>query len=214
MAEATTNEIKLHELILSGDSLALSKLFDLHGDALIKVLKRRYPKNAKLDESFIIESVNEALFGYYQNPKTYDPTRSTLKRFLEIAAERDLINLIEKDGHYSKRRNSLPDDVELGENKRNRTIKDKGDPESLYIESESITNLKKALSLYFKTVIDIEMAMLVISGVRETAKYSDVLEISQLPIEEQKREVKRNKDRIKKVLEREGVESKLKKIFQ
>jgi hypothetical protein len=214
MAEATAQEIELHKLILSGDSLALSKLYDFHGESLIKILKSRYPKHAKLDEALIIESVTEALFGYYKNPKTYDQTQSTLKRFLEVASERDLINLLEKHSKYSKRRKSLPNDVELQKNKRNRATKDNSDPESLLIQSESFVSLKKALSAYFKSVRDIELAMLIISKVRETEKYSEILEITHLDIEEQQLEVKRNKDRIKKVLDREDVESKLKRIFQ
>ena len=77
--KATDQERDLHSLIIEGDDLALSKLYELHGDSVIRSLKLWY-KGIK-DEALIFQAVNEAFLGYYKNPKTYNPELNSLQRF-------------------------------------------------------------------------------------------------------------------------------------
>src|SRR5436190_11891615 len=100
MAKATEQDIKIHNSILAKNDLALAMLFDLYGESIIGSLKKWYSKVAANDEDLIKAAVYEAFLGYYQNPNTFNPELNGLLRFLEIAAERDLINLIKKEKTY------------------------------------------------------------------------------------------------------------------
>lgn len=211
MATATIKEIQLHNSIKEKDDIALSKLYDMYGDYLVKTIKARYPKSYQ-DESFAFEAVNEALFGYFNSPDTFDPQLNTLKRFLEIAAERDILNLLQKEKKHSKKIN-LPDDVELHENFWNSIVKEENLPDSDLISSQSLKKVEQELEKHFNKE-DLLLAKMVLIGERSTEVFSKVLKIEGLTIEEQKNEVKKVKDRIKKVIERNQIETKLKNILK
>ena len=214
MAVASDKEKEIHHLILNGDAIALSKLFDLYGDYLIKVTKRRYPKCAKSDASLIVEAVNEGLLGYFRNPRTFNPELNTLKRFLEIASERDLKNLLEKNAKHTKGRIEVSEDVELEENFWNRVKKDNGSADDSLINEETIRLVTNELERHFDNQIDVEMAKLILSSERATATFAELLDITDLNDTDQQEEVKRNKDRIKKVLDRNNVEEAIKNWLQ
>ena len=211
--KAPKNEIELHEAIKEGDNTALSRLYDLYGTKVITSLKSWYPKIAAKDDAQILEAVNEAFWGYSKNPFTYDIHTSTLQRFLEVAAERDLKNILAKEKKHANRE-ELPDDVELEEKFWNRITKTGGPTDGEVIESELLKNVNKELSNYFKNGTDVNLAKLVLVGERETEVFSELLQIKHMTIEEQRSEVKKHKDRIKKVIERNEVEKKIKSILR
>jgi hypothetical protein len=211
--KASLVELSLHSLILEGDSLALSKLYDKYGDRVTALLSARYPKIATKDEALIFAAVNEAFFGYHRNPTTFDPEKNTLQRFLEVAAERDLINILSKEAKQGKKEN-LPDDVELEVNFWNSIKKDQHGPENEMIAKETFELVAKEIANHFTSVTDRAMAVMIISGERETSAYVDVLQIQELTPQEQKNKVKKVKDRIKKVLDRKDVEDKIKDLLK
>lgn len=213
MAKAKNRELELHNSILGGDDLALSKLYDLYSETVIGLLKSWYPKAAKMDEAFFYEAINEAFLGYFKNPQTYDPERNTLQRFLEIAAERDLINILVREKKHLETKKA-PEDVELEEKFWNSITKETKTADGSLLFEEAMGILNRELSTHFDNELDIKLAKLVISGERETTAFSVVLEIESLNIDKQREEVKRHKDRIKKVLERNEVEVKLKALLQ
>jgi len=214
MAIASDKEIEIHSLILTGDALALSRLFDLYGSYLIKVIKRRYPKCAKSDSALILEAVNEGLFGYFRNPKTFNPSLSSLKRFLEVASERDLQNLLTKHAKHVKGRIEVSEDVELEENFWNRVKKSNGSTDGQLIDEESLRLVNSELEKHFDNQIDVEMAKLVLAAERETEAFAALLDLEDLSVEQQREEVKRNKDRVKKVLDRYNVAATIKNLLQ
>src|SRR5689334_2057725 len=114
MKRKTDNGIELHQLILKGDDLALSKLFDLYGGSVARKLKNWYQSTANADAALIYEAVNEAFLGYFRNPYTFDSRISTLERFLEVAAERDLKNILVREKKHLALKKT-PIDVELHE---------------------------------------------------------------------------------------------------
>ena len=213
MTKATAKEIEYHNLILAEDDLALAKLFDFYGEKITASLKSWYSKYARQDEVLILEAVNEAFWGYYKNPHTFNPEHSTLKRFLEIAAERDLKNILEREKKYFKKQN-LPEDVELEEKYWNSIKKDETLSDSQLIFEESLKLINNELAIYFDNETDICLAKLILTGERETETFSNLLGLEKLTIEEQRAEVKKHKDRIKKVLERNQVELKLKRLIK
>ncbi|HLG40901.1 MAG TPA: hypothetical protein VI461_14575 [Chitinophagaceae bacterium] len=211
MAKEVDNGKELHQLILKQDDIALSKLFDLYSESIARKLKGWYRKVAKMDVALIYEAVSEAFLGYFHNPLTFNPNISSLHRFLEVAAERDLKNILVRENKHMEAQKA-PNDVELHELFWNSISTDIKKPDEKLVFSEAMELVEKELATYFETETDIRLAKLVIAGERETEIYSAVLEIEELDIEEQRAEVKRNKDRIKKVLKRNGVEEKLKQI--
>jgi hypothetical protein len=66
------------------------------------------------------------------------------------------------------------------------------------------SNLAGRLSKLFESEIDIKIAELVCAKVRSTVQFAAILGISEAPVVEQKKVVKRHKDRIKLKLKRAG----------
>ncbi|WP_276348832.1 hypothetical protein [Daejeonella sp. JGW-45] len=213
IVKATPKELALHQAVTDRSDTALLKLYDLYGESIIRKLKSWYSKLAAKNDDSIPAAVNEAFLGYYNNPATFNPQISSLERFLEMAAERDLKNDIEREKDQEGKEN-LPDGVELQANFWNSLKKDQTATDQRIIHKETIAAVDQELGLHFKTDQDLTLAKMVLSRERETGPYAEVLEIGELTTEEQKAEVKKHKDRIKKILERHGVEAKLKKLLQ
>lgn len=211
--KATQKELELHNSIINRNDVALLLLYDLYGAGIIRTLKSWYPKLAAKNDDSIPEAVNEAFLGYYNNPATFNSEINSLERFLEIAAERDLKNIIEKE-KKQKGRVNLPEDVELQDKYWNSIIKDTTAPDQSIIHKEMMKILDKELNLHFKTNVDITLAKMVLSCERNAKLFAEVLGITELPVEQQEKEVKRHKDRIKKIIERHKLEESLKKLTQ
>lgn len=207
------HSITLHQLVQSGDTLALAKLYDEYGENIVNVLRIDFNDLAKKDDSYLFEAVNQAFMGYYSNPNTFDPTQKTLKNFLILAAKRDLQNIIEKNKKHVGKLKALTD-VEVEENIWNRIEENTHLPDAEIIQSESISLVNQELRNYFKNECDFELAKMILRGERETEAYAAILQIETLEKAEKQEEVKKHKDRIKKVLDRNQVELKLKKLLQ
>ncbi|WDO13958.1 hypothetical protein MH928_04475 [Flavobacterium sp. WW92] len=213
MAKANNKEIELHNLIKNKDDLALAKLYDLYSESLVAIIKSKYQQASKRDYLFAEEAVTEALFGYYRNPDTFNPELNTLKGFLEMAAKRDMQNILDREKNHLAKEHS-PEDVELDETYWNRITRNNNIPDSDLINSELLGKIELELEKHFDNQKDIQIAKMILSGERETRAFSEILKINTLTIEEQRTEVKKVKDRIKKVLERNKVELQLKKILK
>ena len=109
-------------------------------------------------------------------------------------AEADLKNALAKQKRLASRL------VAIGPANENELESDT--PELRLINREAELILQAELSGLFENEIDVEIANLILLKERETGVYADVLKITHLDFEEQQREVKRHKDRIKKVLAR------------
>ncbi len=213
IAKASKEEIDLHKDIMTGDGLALSMLYDIYGEKIISSLKSWYPKIAAKDDTYILEAVNEAFWGYFKNPSTYDINKSTLQRFLEIAADRDLKNILKKEKKFEKKQD-LPESVELEERLWNSITENDSQTDAPLIEAELSEDVNKLLSDYFRNEQDISLARLVLNGERRMEIFSEILNLKRKTIDEQRSEVKRHKDRIKKVLDRHEVEEKIKSLLR
>jgi hypothetical protein len=213
MSIPSANDLELHQLILSSNDLALGKIYDAYGQIIADKLKALYNKTARTDHALIYEAVSEALWGYFRNPSTFDPHKKSLLGFLEIAAERDLLNILERQKKHLEFE-IVPKNVELGEILRNSSMSDAHSADKELIMNESIHLVEKELAKYFPHPRDIVLARMVITGVRETEAFALELGIAGWDLVEQQAEVKRNKDRIKRVLERNSIIEKLKGLLQ
>jgi hypothetical protein len=198
MAQATPDEIELHELTLNGEETAFSKLFSLYSENIFISLKKLYPVVARKDDAIIMEAVSDGFFGYYKNPSTFNPQVSTLNKFLHLACERDLINILDKEERKIKKMRF----VEVADDFWNRKITEEENPETILLNKEYERNESHELKLLLKNDLDVELAKLIQNGERKTEIFSQVLKIETLSFVEQQKIVKQNKDRIKVALKR------------
>lgn len=205
MVQATPDEIELHKLIRSGDDLAFAKLCDTYLEPTIKRVRNFNWQIHLSDGSLISEVVIDSFYGYFYNPEKFNPEKQTLEKFLVMDAEGDLKNAWAKRAKQEQRFKSLDNEVEFDEQYGNSKKEGNGNvdtPAQIMIDNEANEILNAELKKHFDSVKDIEIANLILAKERGTDAYACVLEITHLSFEEQQQEVKRNKDRIKKVLDR------------
>jgi DNA-directed RNA polymerase specialized sigma24 family protein len=210
--KASLLEMELHTAVREKKDIALSKLDKMYGHQIAQILKYKYQTAAKRDETLLFVAVNEALLGYYNNPDTFNPEKYKLFSFLLVAADRDLQNILLKEQKHLNRKD-LPEDVELQENFWNTIIKPHGSTDDTIQLEETMTTIQNVIERLFPNEKDIILAYMVLAHERETEPYSEVLEIEDLTMSEQRAEVKKHKDRIKKVLERNDVENRIKSLI-
>lgn len=205
MAKATPEEIELHNQIQSGDDLAFAKLCDKYLEPTIKQVRNFNWKIHLSNGTLITEVVIDSFYGYFNNPQKFNLEKQTLEKFLVIDAEGDLKNAWAKEKRRQQKFEIIKNEVEFekqfGKSALGK-VKNLNTPNQILINNEASKILEAELKKLFNAEKDIEMANLILSRERETCVYAEVLEITHLEFEEQQQEVKRNKDRIKKVLDR------------
>ena len=92
MAPASSEELELHQRLVSGDETASADLFDRYMNWLVDVLSAHHSRIADYDETLILDAVTDALFDYIRRPDIYKPELKSLRNFLHMAATGDLKN--------------------------------------------------------------------------------------------------------------------------
>ncbi|MEO6302645.1 MAG: hypothetical protein ABIP51_05695 [Bacteroidia bacterium] len=200
MAQATDKEKEIHILILAKDDLAFAKFCDEYYELIYKKVQAFNKIIAQEEETLIIDVVTDTFLKYFKDPTRYDPLKQTLEKFLLMDAEGDLKNEWEK----LKRKNKKFDrSVELEEENGNSNIENEAlNPEDYLLNKEATKILEEKLKELFSNEKDIQVAHLMLSGERKSSEYIKILEIDNLNEEEQRSEIKRQKDRIDKVIRR------------
>jgi DNA-directed RNA polymerase specialized sigma24 family protein len=190
----------LHARLVVQDATAPADVCAAYVEPLEEWLIER---NGGIDEHLCRTAAADAILDYVQNPHRYDPSKSDLASYLRMAAQRDLYNLLR--GERSRRRGQIPwPAVELGLEEGNIQGREEGPLAELERGEEQagwldfLRRVRERLSPPEREVLD-----LLLDGERDTCAYAAVLGLADWPREEQEREVKRVKDRIKKRLERE-----------
>jgi hypothetical protein len=148
------------------------------------------------DSDCILDAVVEAIMSYLDRPERYHPLNMGLLGFLGMAAKANLLDLLAKARRREnrQRRDFL---VELRRWAANKYI---GDHEW----QSQLRRVAEFLGALFEGPLDRELAALVIDRERSTEKFTELLGITDLPAGEQRKIVKRHKDRIEKTLRRKG----------
>jgi hypothetical protein len=149
-------------------------------------------------------AVHKALFDYVQHPGRYDPARLDLAAYLRMAAGRDLRNLRRAEARHHRHRvawNPVEEGYPRG--------KYSGADDDPAVALERVQDAEEGKRLLESVTEgwdekDRRALNLMLEGERRTAAYAEILEIGDRPAEEQEREVKQLKDRIKRRLERKG----------
>ena len=137
---------------------------------------------------------------YFENPATFNPSKGPLLQFLRISSERDLLNLFEREKRHRVHEGATLVELPVGPPEVSTGAPDPSTPEDEMIRQESPL-VSKAIRLVPEP-IDQEILKLMMDGVRETPEYARLLNVDDLPSDQQREIVKRNKDRIKRTLQR------------
>ena len=195
---------ELHRRLVEGDPVAPSELVESYMERLV----RRVCAKAQVtdDDARVQDAVTDALLAYAREPTKYSPAKSSLSTYLTMSAYGDYLNMLARDRRRSNREVPL-EVVELRPLDRNSWIEA---VEDTVVEREgNLTPRHRALlwqrvSEQFPDPTDRRLLSLMLDGERRTAAYSAVLGIQNADHDEQRRVVKRHKDRLTKRLVRLG----------
>jgi RNA polymerase sigma-70 factor (ECF subfamily) len=190
--------LALHERLLCGDRLASENLARLVLPSLQEEIARRFPH---ADEQLISDGVIDAVLDYCASPQQFDTSKGVpLARFLATAAWRNVDNLLVGERRRRQR------ERRAGEETREADVALDPAARNLQREEEEQSAARRAAILAaLDDPKDQEIMALRLDGVRDTAEYARILTITDLPIERQREEVKRRKDRITRFLRRKGL---------
>jgi DNA-directed RNA polymerase specialized sigma24 family protein len=196
--------LALYERLLANDPTAPSDLAVAYLDSLTDWLIKH---NRRLHPNDCATAAEDAILALLKNPMTYNPKRQTLHVYLRMSAQRDLQNLLNSAQRRNKHRAGLEALVELSPVVR-KYVQEQANPETVLERRESEATLNvdsppiSASVQAGLTPGEAKVLELMEVKERKTSVYAVALGISPLSFEEQKKEVKRVKDRLKKRLER------------
>jgi len=195
---ASSQLLAFHRRLCDGDRTAPDELAELILGPLVEQVARRYPHT---DEQVVWDGVIEAFLDYCARPHQFDEGRGRLlDRFLHMASWRNVANTLRNNRrrrvHEEKVvRSFATSAVELDPVVGN--LLQQEESERLHRQEDDFMSL-------LQDPKDRQILALRLQGERRTEAFAAVLGISHLPIEVQRREDKRAKDRIDKTIRRKG----------
>ena len=189
--------LDLHNRLLSHDPVATGEIFSAVVPELEKHLRLRLPSLAVgVDPDIYISAVYETLTDYFKNPEKYDPHKSGLLTYLRLACWRDLQNLLRKESRHASGRvwlESVEFSLSDGNDVSEKVAQDLD-------ERRLVADLKQGMTPDERAVFALMM-----EGERSTRVAAEAMNIGHLSPGEQRRQVKRVKDRIKRRIRRRGL---------
>lgn len=192
--------LALHRRLCNGDRTASEEIASLLLSPLVQNVSRKFPR---MDEHTIWDGVTDAILDYCARPDQFDTARAVpLDRFLYTAAWRNTANSLRGETRRKAREEKAGDAyaefaVEL----------DPAAGNLLQEENVRRQQQQRELMSILQDLKDRQIMALRLQGERRTEAFAKILEISHLPMDAQRREVKRAKDRIDKILRRKGGQS-------
>jgi RNA polymerase sigma-70 factor, ECF subfamily len=187
----------LHRRLCAGDRTASEELAELILDPLVDAISCRFPY---IDEQTIWDGVVDALLDYCARPHQFDEGRKVpLDRFLRMASRRNVTNFLRGEARRRAREEAMQSDARL--------VVELDPTAGNILQQEETRGLQRRQEGMMKRLSDPryrQILALRLQGERRTEAFAEILGISHLPIEAQRREVKRTKDRIDKILRRHG----------
>lgn len=187
---------RIHARLLDGDPTASLDLWEACATPLFRRLHRRWPNTAP---EMCEDAVLDALFSYLRAPHAYEPARGSLTGLLALIAHRDLQNAVEREERQRPRGTRSLESVELDmEGRKSVLVEVVADPQS--DPDRWLDEIDPALLERITAAIpderDREVLDLIVSGERSTQVFARSLGLESLPPDEQRRLVKRVKDRV------------------
>ena len=192
---------QLHQRLRQGDPAAPSEVILAYLEPLNRRLRQRFPEVQ--DETLIQDAITDTLFQYVQSPERFDPTKSSLSSYLTMAARGDLLNALARERRRSARQVPLETVAEAA--LAGNTLEEDESPGSAEEDRMAASQFMHHVLQQVPDPQDRELLKLMLAGERKTIRYAGLLQIEQRSVAEQRRIVKRHKDRLKKRLQRLGV---------
>jgi hypothetical protein len=156
--------------------------------------------NPQIHPDDCAEAADEAILNLILKPATFDPDKCALLAYLQMSGQGDLRNLLAKERRHSRDRHDLQD-VALGQNAGKYLGRD-DDPSFGLSLVETEAELTSQGVMGQLTDTERSVAALIQAKERRTARFAEVMGITHLPSTEQRREVKKIKDRLTKRIKR------------
>ncbi|MGL4647767.1 MAG: hypothetical protein ACRC1H_00055 [Caldilineaceae bacterium] len=186
----------LHERALEQDVTAISELAHLLVPWMQEGVKRQWPR---AEEADVVTAVTDAFMAYRHRPEIYQPDKGPMVRFMVMAAVGDLRNLYDKQKRYDKRFPGFPQSVANDGDEQENEVESGVDEDmtDLMILMSRNAELEANIIGLFPDPIDRQVLDLIVQSVRQFEIYAMVMQIEHLPIDEQRKRVKRARDRIR-----------------
>ncbi|MCE9672620.1 sigma-70 family RNA polymerase sigma factor [Myxococcus stipitatus] len=185
-------EQALHERILAGQSLAHRDVFRVFMDPIIDILCKR--RGQSREDAY--DATIDVIYSYLRAPARYDPTRGPLHNYLTQAAVKKTLDRFRSNEARQRREQEFGDVFEL----RARTPK-----ESMEITVEARLAVDRIEQQELQEM-DRTFLKLYLQGERSTHILATAMGLPQGSEMDQRREVKRHRDRLLKFLGRLGKE--------
>lgn len=200
---------QLHQELLGQHPSAPARIAELFLPLITRHLENRFSYIA--DPHLIYTAVGDAMLSYLNRPQQFNPEKAGLYTYLCMSAAGDLKNMLKQ----------TTKDISMLELQKSVENNDADAEYEIELQDDFdlvnyLLSMDSPLWLRIQQVIpdplDQEILLLIMDEVRETARYTELLGIQSLSVEEQTQEVKRHKDRIKKKLQRSIDKSDLKQV--
>jgi len=191
----------LHDRLIAGDPTARALIASEMLPAVYERLSG-YRIAYRVDDQIVQDAVTDAFFEYADYPEAFDPDRSSLEAYLRMAAYRNLQNSKEKVETQKKNETA----VELDPSNRNVSWEEEfiaNDERTFILSQIPGKTLEEKLAHILPDKPDQVICLLMLGGERDSAFFAEVLGLSG-DTETVRRDVKRHKDRVTKVLQRFG----------
>lgn len=192
--EPPIDELALHQLALQKNRFALLELLTAFTKPSVGFLMT----DLKCDQETAEDVVIDVICDYVEEPSRYDPHKGRLISYLTRAAKYRLWDHRRSETASARRNQEFGHVVELWKRPPKEEMEDS-------VEANRVVDRLIQRGL-LKDEKDVAALRLILSGERSTEKLAEVLGLSALPQEEMRREVKRHRDRLMKILERFGKE--------
>ncbi len=194
--------IAIHQRLLAQDPTAANDLAVAYLEALVIWLGETDPRVA---EDIRVEAAEDAILALIRKPVSYDPELQTLEVYLRMSARGDLRNRLRREQRHNKGRMALTT-VELSPD-AGKYLGRTDDPSLPLRVAEEKRGIAEAIPDPVRRGLsetDRRALELILQRERRTSVYAELYGLLHLPAKEQRGEVKRHKDRLKKVLRRAG----------
>jgi hypothetical protein len=191
----------LHQALLAGGRGIFEEAADLFYPGLIAHLSswRRFRRS---DPELIEDAVVDALLEYVARPQGFNPSRRpSLEKHLLMAARRNMLNLLRAEGRRRRREKRVAEQNATGPTGAVELQTPAGNLERQE-EAAALAEDRDGLMKLLSDPLHRRVLELRLDGEHRTNVFAGVLGITNLPVPEQRRLVKRVKDQIDKVLRR------------
>lgn len=188
--------LMLHRRLLAGDRTVSEEVASLLLPPLVQEVAFKFPQT---DEQIIWNGVSDAVFDYCARPHQFDESRSVpLDRFLQKAAWRNVANSLRGENRRKAREEKAGQEYVASAVELDPVVG------NLLHQEENVRRQQQQARLMntLQNPKDQQIMALRLQGERRAEVFAKILGISHRPMDVQRREVKRAKDRIDKILRR------------